>query len=106
MKASERLAERNDILEVIFSIDDDLRALKPDKSFRAAQKCREILDIRRELSRDLNGLGFSAPGLDEGLSDRGKSNRGARRNNRDCRSRDLSGREAAIFAFQPTPEGA
>lgn len=47
MKASERLAERNDILEVIAEIDSELSALVGVRSFRAAQEAREKLDIRR-----------------------------------------------------------
>ncbi|QFG10278.1 hypothetical protein J4U00_gp048 [Mycobacterium phage DyoEdafos] len=67
MKASERLAERNELLEVIAEIDSDLSGLIEDKSFRAAQQCREMLDARRETARELNALGFSAPELDERL---------------------------------------
>ena len=78
MKASERLAERNELLEVISQIDDDLKGLKADKSFRAAQQAREMLDTCHQLCREINKLGFTAPELDERYRD-GEGNRpGAR----------------------------
>ncbi|OYN81706.1 hypothetical protein CG716_04945 [Mycolicibacterium sphagni] len=58
MRASERLAERNDILAVINQIDDDLDTADADLT-------RELLDIRRGLGRELSTLGFTAPDLDE-----------------------------------------
>ncbi|WZB38337.1 hypothetical protein SEA_BAZZLE_49 [Mycobacterium phage Bazzle] len=70
MRASERLAERNDILEVIAEIDSELSALVGIRSFRAAQEAREKLDIRRGLEAELNALGFKAPELDERLKHR------------------------------------
>ncbi|QOP66521.1 hypothetical protein PBI_MINIMAC_48 [Mycobacterium phage MiniMac] len=70
MRASERLEQRNDILEVIAQIDDDLKGLSDDKSFRSAQQAREMLETRHELSRELQSLGFQAPELDERLRNR------------------------------------
>ena len=69
MKASERLAERNDILGVLFQADSDLAGLKWCKGGRqlragAAIRAAELLDIRAGLVRELNALGFQAPELD------------------------------------------
>lgn len=61
LTASERLAERNDILTVINQIDSELNALGAVKSRRSAALCREMLDTRAELSIELKVLGFYAP---------------------------------------------
>lgn len=105
MKASERLAERNDILEVIAQIDDELIALSDDKSFRAAQQAREMLDTRHELSRELNTLGFVAPELDERLKDREVARSGARLAVSGC---DLGSGDSVVAKRRigPPPKGA
>ncbi len=56
MKASERLAERNDIVTVLMQIDSELPT--------AGEKFSELLSIRAGLCRELNNLGFIAPELD------------------------------------------
>ncbi|QBP29132.1 hypothetical protein KNU48_gp113 [Mycobacterium phage Silverleaf] len=78
MKASQRLAERNDILEVINEIDSDLWGLADDDSLSAAKQRREMLETRHSLARELNKLGFMAPELDERLKEHEGFRNGAR----------------------------
>lgn len=61
LTASERLAERNDILTVINQIDSELNVLGAVKSRRSAALCREMLDTRAVLACELSGLGFYVP---------------------------------------------
>lgn len=61
LTASERLAERNDILTVINQIDSELNALCAVKSRRSAALCREMLDTRAVLECELRGMGFYVP---------------------------------------------
>ncbi|AEZ50724.1 hypothetical protein [Mycobacterium phage Fezzik] len=78
MKASERLAERNELLEVISEIDSDLLGLLGDDSFQSAKQRREMLETRHSLARELNKLGFIAPELDERLKEYESFRNGAR----------------------------
>lgn len=64
MKTSERFEDRNVILAVIDQIDSELIELSVDKSFRSVALCREMLETRRELARELSRLGFPTPTLD------------------------------------------
>ncbi len=61
LTASERLAERNDILTVINQIDSELNVLGAVKSRRSAALCREMLDTRAVLEGELKCMGFYVP---------------------------------------------
>lgn len=63
MKASERLAKRNEILEMIKQLDHELECLGRDRSFRNAGLARAALDERADLGDELRALGFGVPEL-------------------------------------------
>lgn len=68
MKASERLAQRNELLTIIGGIDRRLKDMVGVRSFRVAQEARGLLEQRNALKRELHDLGFSAPELNEGIA--------------------------------------